>query len=367
MSYQTIVSRYADHNWQSLLNGTSTNAVSKAIAADGATVDQFAALLSSGAEGSLEAMAQRARSLTVQYFGRTMQLYTPLYLANYCDNRCVYCGFNADNAIERKALSLNELEREAAFIASTGLKHILVLTGESRAKSPLSYIKDCIRALRGYFTSIAIEVYALTEGEYKELIAEGVDGLTIYQEVYDKRIYAEMHPAGPKSDYRFRLDAPERGAYAGMHSVNIGVLFGLDDWRKEAFLLGLHAKYLQDNFPDVDIGVSIPRLRPNAAGFVPRHIVTDTNIVQVITALRIFLPRLGISVSTRENARFRESIIPLGITRMSAGSTTCVGGHTAGAGNAQFEISDTRDVASVKSMLEVKGYQPVMKDWMHIE
>ncbi len=367
MSYQTIVSRYADRDRNSLSNGASTHAVAKAITANGVTVDQFAALLSPCAEGSLEAMAQRARSLTVQYFGRTMQLYTPLYLANYCDNRCVYCGFNADNAIERKALSLDELEREAAFIASTGLKHILVLTGESRAKSPLSYIKNCVRVLRKYFTSIAIEVYALTEDEYRELVAEGVDGLTIYQEVYDEQIYADMHPSGPKSDYRFRLDAPERGACAGMRSVNIGVLFGLGDWCKEAFLLGLHAKYLQDNFPDVEIGASIPRLRPHVGGFIPRHIVTDTNIVQVILALRIFLPRLGIAVSTRESARFRESIIPLGITRMSAGSTTCVGGHTAGARSAQFEISDTRDVEDVKSMLEAKGYQPVMKDWMHIK
>lgn len=366
MSYQSVISRYADRDWNSIASGASPETVAKALGADEVTVSQFAAMLSSSAEESLEVMAQRAHSLTMQYFGRTIQLYTPLYLANYCDNSCVYCGFNTDNAIERKVLSPEELEKEAAFIASRGLQHILVLTGESRAKSPLSYIKDCVRVLRKYFISISIEIYALTESEYRELAAEGVDGLTIYQEVYNERIYADMHPAGPKSDYCFRLDAPERGARAGLRSVNVGVLFGLDDWRKEAFLVGLHAKYLQDNFPDVEIGASIPRLRPQTGGFAPRHIVTDTNIVQVILALRIFLPRLGISVSTRESARFRESIIPLGITRMSAGSTTCVGGHTAGEGSAQFEISDIRDVDSIKRMLEAKGYQPVMKDWMPI-
>lgn len=364
MSYQAIISSYAGHDRKNLTTDACAPAVAKALSTDQVSVDQFAALLSPAAEISLETMARRAHDLTMKHFGRTIQLYTPLYLANYCDNKCVYCGFNADNVIERKVLSLDEVEQEAAFIASTGLKHILVLTGGSRTKSPVSYIKECIRILRRHFISIVIEVYALTEDEYRELTNEGVDGLTIYQEVYDEETYRRMHPIGPKSDYRFRLDAPERGARAGMRSVNIGVLFGLDDWRKEAFLLGLHAHYLQDNFPDVDIGVSIPRLRPHAGGFEPRFIVTDTNIVQVITALRLFLPQLGIAVSTRESARFRENLVPLGITRMSAGSTTCVGGHTAAAKSAQFEISDTTDVDGIKRMLETKGYQPVMKDWM---
>ena len=316
-------------------------------------------------------MARRAHELTLRYFGRTIQLYTPLYLSNYCDNRCVYCGFNADNAISRKLLSAEDLEREASLISATGLKHILVLTGESRQMSPVSYIKECIEILRKYFTSISIEIYALTENEYAELVGAGVDGLTIYQEVYDENIYAEMHPIGPKSDYRFRLDAPERGARAGIRVVNVGVLFGLDDWRKETFLMGLHAKYLQDKFPDVEVGASIPRLQPHAGSFISTHVVTDADIVQAILALRIFLPRLSLTISTRESARFRENILPLGITRMSAGSSTCVGGHTAeaiGPGERvpQFEISDMRDVAGIKEMLKNRGYQPVMKDWVSV-
>ncbi len=334
---------------------------------------EFSGMLAESAESSLEAMAQRAREITLRYFGRTIQLYTPIYLANYCDNACLYCGFNINNDIGRRRLTAEEVEAEARFISSTGLKHILVLTGESRAMSPVSYIKDCVKILKKYFSSISIEVYPLTEAEYSGLISEGVDGLTVYQEVYDKEIYAKMHIAGPKSDYDFRFGAPERGARAGMRSINIGVLLGLNDWRKEVYLLGLHAKYLQDKYPEADIGVSIPRIRPQVSGFKTPSRVSDKNMVQIITALRIFLPRLGITISTREDPALRENLIPLGVTRMSAGSTTMVGGHTiqpdgaGGNGNVcQFEISDNRTVHEIKAMLEKKGYQPVLKDWMHI-
>lgn len=332
-------------------------------------IREFERLLSQAAEKSLEEMAQRSREITLKHFGRTIQLYTPIYLSNYCDNSCLYCGFNINNNLERKTLTLEEVEKEAEFIAATGLKHILILTGESRKMSPVQYIKDCVTILKKHFSSISIEVYPLTEAEYSDLVSEGVDGLTIYQEVYDKDIYSKMHPGGPKSDYSFRLDAPERGARAGMRSVNIGTLLGLNDWRKEVFELGLHAKYLQDKFPGVEIGASIPRIRPQVNTFKAEYTVSDENIVQIISALRIFLPRLGISLSTREEGRLRENLIPLGITRMSAGSTTIVGGHTIGqsdTGSSQFEISDRRSVGQIKEMLEQKGYQPVFKDWMHI-
>ncbi len=333
-------------------------------------IKEFARLLSGEAESSLEELAQRARELTLSNFGRTIQLYTPIYLSNYCDNSCLYCGFNINNKIERRALAPEEVEKEARFISSTGLRHILILTGESRSMSPVSYIKDCVRILRKYFSSISIEVYPLTEGEYSELICEGVDGLTIYQEAYDEDIYSNMHPLGPKNDYRFRLDAPERGAKSGMRSVNIGALLGLGDWRKEAFLLGLHAKYLQDRFPDVEISVSLPRIRPQVSGFKADYEVNDKNLVQIILALRLFLPRLGITLSTRKRPELRENLIPLGITRMSATSTTRVGGHTIGHEDDdcafQFEISDSRSVEEIKTMLDRNGYQTVFKDWMHI-
>lgn len=332
-------------------------------------VRAFLGLLSENAENSLEEMAIKSRELTLKYFGRAMQLYTPMYLSNYCDNRCLYCGFNVNNKLDRHVMTLDEVEKEAGFISSTGLRHILILTGESRVKSPPDYIKDCVRALKKYFSSISIEIYPLTQDEYSALVMEGVDGLTIYQEVYNEDIYSKMHPAGPKSDYKFRLDAPERGAEAGMRNVNIGVLLGLDDWRKEVFYLGLHAKYLMDRFPDAEIGISVPRIRPQAAGFKPEYVVNDKNMVQIITALRIFLPRLSISLSTRERPEFRDSLIPLGITRMSAGSTTRVGGHTIKADDEysiQFEISDKRTVDEIRKSLEKKGYQPVFKDWMQL-
>jgi len=352
------------------LKSASPSDVQKALEARSLDIGHFMALLSAGAEDRLEEMASRSHEITLRNFGKTMQLYTPIYISNYCDNKCVYCGFNTDNRIRRRKLSPAEVGKEAGAIASTGLKHILVLTGESRENSPLSYIKECVKILKGYFTSVSIEIYALTESEYSELAAEGVDGLTIYQEAYDEEIYKKMHPAGPKSDYRFRLEAPERGAGSGMRNVNIGVLLGIDDWRREAFWLGLHAKYLQDTFPGVEIGASLPRLKPHAGSFRAPYEVNDKAMVQIITALRIFLPRLGISISTREEAGFREHLIPIGLTRMSAGSSTYVGGRTSGSHDAedppQFEISDKRSVAEMMDVLRRKEYQPVLKDWMRI-
>lgn len=367
MFYET----YSRHkNLDGTFDAVSPDDVERALSARDSNINHLIALLSPAARGHLEEMAEKAHDTTLRYFGRTIQLYTPIYLSNYCDNRCSYCGFNADNKIDRRKLTLGEVEDEARLIASTGLKHVLILTGESRKNSPVSYIKECVGILKRYFDSISIEIYALTETEYAGLVREGVDGLTIYQEAYDEEIYKNMHPAGPKSDYMLRLAAPERGARGGMRNINIGTLLGLDDWRREAFWLGLHAKYLQDAFPDVDIGASLPRLRPHAGSFTAPHRVDDASIAQIITALRIFLPRLGIAISTREEPATRENLLPLGITRMSAGSSTHVGGRTIIQHEAndtpQFEISDKRSVAEIMSMLERKGYQPVLKDWLQI-
>ena len=329
-------------------------------------------LLAPGAEDFLEEMARRAHNITLQQFGKTIQLYTPMYLSDFCENSCVYCGFKKDNDIKRKVLSLEEVEMEGRFIASTGLKHILILTGDSREHSPVSYIAECIKLLRKLFSSISIEIYALTESEYGRLVEAGVDSLTIYQEVYDERKYEKVHPSGPKKNYRFRLDAPERAAKSNVRSINIGVLLGLDEWRKEAFFTGLHAKYLQDKFPSAEISVSVPRVRPHGEtdSFRPEYSISDKNIVQIITAMRLFMPRLGITISTREEAALRENLIPLGITRMSAGSTTSVGGHTIRARKeecpGQFDICDKRSVPDIKQAIRNKGYQAVLKDWMPI-
>ncbi len=338
--------------------------VLRALAKRTLCADDFLCLLSPAAEPHLETMAQKAHHLTVCQFGRTMVLFTPLYLSNYCTNYCLYCGFNCANRIRRHQLTMEALEREAKAIADTGLKHILILTGEAPKIATVDYIADCCRLLSRYFPAIGIEVYALTRPEYGQLIDVGVDSLTLYQETYNESLYAYLHPKGPKRDYHFRLDAPQRACEAGMRGVNVGALLGLDDWRQDAFFTGLHACYLQDRFPETEIGISLPRMRPHVGGFQPACIVEDRHIVQIMAALRLFMPRSGITISTRESARFRDRLVPLGVTRMSAGSCTAVGGRTdTGDNTGQFEISDERSVPEMAAMLRRVGWQPVYKDW----
>lgn len=327
----------------------------------------FLTLLSPIAQNLLEEMAQKSHMLTVQNFGKTMLLYTPMYIANHCVNKCSYCGFNVTNNIVRKKLSLEEIENEAKAISATGLRHILILTGESNKETPVSYIVDAIKVIRKYFDSISIEIYPLTEDEYKAVIEAGAQSLTIYQEVYDEEIYDRVHIAGPKKNYMFRLDAPERACIAKMHDVNIGSLLGLNDWRKEAFFTGLHAEYLQNKYSDTEISVSLPRIRPHAGAFDDIYPVNDKDIVQVMLTIRLFLPRVGVTISTREDQDLRDNLIPLGVTKMSAGVSTEVGGHSSETkSDSQFEISDKRSVEEIRKLLLAKGYQPVFKDWMHI-
>ena len=338
--------------------------VERALASSHLNSDDFLTLLSPAAECYLELMAQRAHALTVQHFGKVILLYTPLYLANYCTNFCLYCGFAAPNRIRRDRLTLEEVAAEARIISASGLRHILILTGESRKMSSVEYIGQCVKVLRPYFLSISTEVYPLEFDEYAQLVESGVDGLTLYQETYDCALYAVVHPRGPKRDYRYRLEAPERACDAGVRSVNIGALLGLADWRLDAFLTGLHADYLQHRYPEVEVSVSLPRLRPHEGTFQPQHGVRDREFVQIMLAMRIFLPRVGITISTRERSEFRDHLMPLGVTKMSAGSCTQVGGRShREAETGQFEISDQRDVPAVKQAIESRGYKAIFKDW----
>jgi len=368
MSYYDYSCRRKNVAWNAAANVIRDDDVEKALAKEDLSPLDFWALLSPAAEDYLERMAKKAQKITLRHFGRTIQLYAPIYVSDYCDNQCLYCSFSARNRGARRKLSLDEVEREAAFIAEAGLRQILLLTGESKKESPLDYLRYCVRILRRYFSSIAIEVYPLAVEDYKTLVAEGVDGLTVYQETYNEDIYKSVHPAGPKRNFRFRLETPERGAHTGMRQVNIGALLGLADWRKEVFSLGMHAQYLQDRFPDVEIGASVPRLRPHAGAFQSTCAVSDQNMVQIVLALRLFMPRLSIALSTRENSRFRDNLIPLGITRMSAGSATSVGGYTAPLRNdnalSQFEIADHRSIPEVMAVIRRKGYEPVFNDWI---
>jgi 2-iminoacetate synthase len=312
-------------------------------------------------------MAQRAHALTVARFGRTMILYTPLYLSNFCTNGCLYCGFSRQNRIARRQLTVEEVEQEARGIASSGLKHILILTGDAPAIATVDYIQECCHVLRRYFSSIGIEVYALSTDDYGRLIEAGVDSLTLYQETYNRDLYHRLHPKGPKQDYGYRLAAPERACQAGMRAVNVGALLGLDDWRRDAFFTGLHAHFLQARYPDVEISVSLPRMRPHVGGYPPACTVEDRHIVQIMTALRLFMPQVGITISTRESAAFRDRLLPLGVTRMSAGSCTAVGGRTdPSAATGQFDIADERSVPEIVAMLRRAGWQPVYQDWRAI-
>lgn len=326
--------------------------------------DDFLTLMSPAAQSLLEEMAREASRLTAQHFGRTIGLFTPLYLSNFCTNHCVYCGYNCTNDIHRSMLTLEQVEEEAKAIAATGLKNLLILTGDAPAKAGVDYLEACTLVLREYFPSVSIEVYALTTEEYARLVRAGVDGMTMFQETYDEDLYPTLHPKGPKSDFLFRLDAPERCCEAGMRVVNLGALLGLGDWRKDALMTGLHAAYLTHKYPEVDIAVSLPRMRPHVGSWEPASIVEDRDMVQYLMALRIFLPRLGVTISTREAPEFRENILPLGVTRMSAGVSTAVGGHSQEAeDDGQFEISDGRSVDEMCAALRTHGFQPVFKDW----
>ena len=364
MTFYDEVSRLKNIDYAGAFSRITPGQISNILAKSDLQSQDFLALLSAEDAVSLEAMAQAAHRLTLQHFGRTILLYTPLYLANYCVNHCVYCGFNAANNIPRRKLTLLEVELEARAIAETGLQHLLILTGESRRHSPVSYIKDCVDVLRKYFASISIEIYPLSSEEYAELIAAGIDGLTIYQEVYDEKVYSLVHPEGPKRDYRFRLEAPERAGQAGIRAINIGPLLGLNDWRSEVFLSGVHAAYLQKRFPDIEISLSFPRMRPQFGDYQPEFPVSDRDLVRSILALRLFLPRAGITISTRESPELRDNLVRLGVTKMSAGSSTAIGGHTdAKEGAGQFEISDRRSVDEMRQAISRLGYKPILKDW----
>ncbi|SMB87311.1 tyrosine lyase ThiH [Desulfonispora thiosulfatigenes DSM 11270] len=365
MSFYNVYEKYKDFEVEEFFEKVTENDVLRSLNKDRLDQWDLLTLLSPQASKFLEPMARKAQRLTQQHFGKSILLFTPMYLSNYCTNRCVYCTYNAENHIFRKRLSMEEIEIEAAAIAKTGLQHILILTGGSREITPVEYIVDSVQVLKKYFTSISIEIYALTQDEYKKVVNAGVDGFTIYQEVYNEEIYDKVHLSGEKKNYRFRIDAPERACKAGMRTVNIGALLGLNKWRKEAFITGLHADYLQNKYPEVDISISPPRIRPHVGVFDEVYHVDDPSLLQIMFAYRLFIPRAGITISTRESAEFRNNILSLGVTKMSAGVSTEVGGHTTEEHqDPQFEIADNRNVEEMRDAILARGYQPIFKDWM---
>ena len=367
MSFYKIIEEYKDFDFNNYFKNVTIKDIKESINKENLDREDLLNLLSPKALELLEEMAQRANKLSIQYFGKTVNLYTPLYLGNYCENHCAYCGYNVVNKIHRKKLTLDEVRLEGEAISKEGFKHLLILTGESKVKTPVSYIADCVRVLKPMFPSIAIEIYALTEGEYKTLVDAGVDGLTIYQETYNEEVYDKVHISGPKKNYKFRLDAPERGAKVKMRDIGLGALLGLSDFRIDAFFTALHGYYIGKKYRGVNIAYALPRIRPHEGEFNDINKVNDKNFVQMLLAFKIFNPTASINISTRERPGFRENLIPLGANKISAGVSTNVGGHAIeDVGEKQFEINDTRSAKEIKEIIKDLGYQAVFKDWERI-
>ena len=368
MSFFQIVEQYRGFDFQQFFDQVTDEAVERSLAREKPGAIDFLTLLSPRAAAYLEPMAHKAHQLTVQYFGRTIQLFIPLYISNHCANQCAYCGFNHENAIIRRKLTLEEIEAEACAIARTGMQHVLFLTGEAQHLTPMEYLVAAAQCLKRHFASVAIEVYPLEVAEYRRLQRAGVDGMTLFQETYNQEVYKRVHRAGRKMDYHWRLNAPERAAQGGMRVVNLGPLLGLAEPRSEIFFTGLHARYLDKKYLETEVAVSLPRFNEAEGDFQPDYLVDDKTFVQFMTALRIFLPRAGLTISTRENAAFRDRILPLGATRYSAGSSTGVGGYADNQveQTPQFEITDDRSVDEVAAAIVAHGYQPVYKDWDQI-
>ena len=341
-----------------------------ALANDIRTPKDFGALLSPAAAPFLEEMAQLAQQETRKHFGNSVYMFTPIYISNYCENYCIYCGFNCRNKIQRAKLTYEEIEKEMEAIAATGLEEILILVGESRKQSDVEYLGEACKIARRYFKMVGLEVYPMNSDEYAYLHECGADYVTVFQETYDSDKYETLHLGGHKRVFPYRVNAQERALKGGMRGVGFGALLGLADFRKDAFATGIHAWLLQRKYPQAEIAFSCPRLRPiiNNDKINPKD-VHEAQLLQVITAYRLFMPFAGITISTRESARFRDNIVTIAATKISAGVSTGVGSHVEemeNKGDEQFENDDSRGVAEIHQMLLERGMQPVMNDYVYV-
>ncbi len=338
--------------------------VKKALEAPKLSLLNLAALLSPAALPYLSQMAEQSRSITRARFGNTTQLYAPIYLSNYCTNRCAYCGFSADNRIKRKCLTLDEAEKEAMILRDRGFQHILLVSGEAENAVDVEYMEAIALRLRNKFAAVSIEIQPMSTEHYRRLFEAGITAVAVYQETYDRKVYKEVHLSGKKSDYDYRLKTPARVAKAGMREVGIGALLGLSDWRAEGLAIGHHLHWLRREFWQTSFTVSFPRMRPAAGEFEPKHIVTESHLSQLIFALRLFDPDVGLIVSTREESRYRDGMLKLGPTRYSAGSCTAPGGYgDSDHEGEQFSVGDHRSLDEVCAMIRDQGFDPVYKDW----
>ena len=371
--------------------GASAVSARKSMEHSNLSLADFAQLISPAAAGLLETLGRRSQQVTQQRFGKVIRLFAPLYLSNECINNCKYCGFSRDNPILRVTLSLEEVLREARSLLEQGFRNILLVSGEHPKFVSTGYLADCARVLHEEVPSISLEVGPMETEEYRPIVEAGADGLVVYQETYDRAVYAEMHTAGPKRDFDWRLETPERAYAAGFRRLGIGALFGLSDWRREALCVAAQAEYLMRHCWKAQLTISLPRLRPCAGEFEPLTHMTDRDLVQLVCAFRLMFPDAGLVLSTREPAKLRDGLIPLGITLISAGSHTEPGGYT-GAGKeklhhtehgrivelgasewaaagpearatGQFDIADERSPLEMTQLIRRLGYEPVWKDW----
>lgn len=355
------------HNWQevsSSIYGKTAQDVQIALSKPKRSLEDFQALISPAAEPFLEYMAQLSHQLTQRRFGKTVQLYVPLYVSNECQNICTYCGFSLDVKIKRKTLSEQELMEEVRAIKSLGFDHVLLVSGEANNTVGTEYFKNALRLVKPYFSNVGMEVQPLDKEDYSTLIDEGLNAVLVYQETYSKDHYKSYHPKGKKSNYEYRLATPDRLGQAGIHKIGLGALIGLEDWRVDSFFTALHLDYLEKTYWRTKYSVSFPRLRPCASGFPLKSVITDRQLAQLICAYRIFNEEVELSMSTRESEAFRDNIIKLGITSISAESKTNPGGYAIEKGSLeQFEIEDKRPVADFIKIIREKGYEAVFKDW----
>ncbi len=328
------------------------------------TLEDFKALISPAGADFLEPMARLSHELTLKRFGKTMQLYVPVYLSNECQNICTYCGFSLDNRIERKTLNPHQFMREVKTVKAMNYDHILLVTGEAQKTVGMPYFREALKLARPHFSHISMEVQPLEQSDYEELIDKGLNTVLVYQETYHREDYRKHHPKGRKSNFNFRLETPDRLGRAGIHKIGLGVLIGLEDWRTDSFFTALHLNYLEKKYWRTKYSISFPRLRPFSGGLDPKVEMLDRELVQLICAYRILNEEVELSLSTRESEHFRTHAFKLGITTMSAGSKTNPGGYAENDKSLeQFEISDERSTHEIAQMLRQQGYEPIWKDW----
>ncbi|MGL6039286.1 MAG: 2-iminoacetate synthase ThiH [Soonwooa sp.] len=364
MSFIEVFEKYSWEEINAKVYSYTENDVRHVLNKQKLHVEDFLVLLSPSAKFFLEEMGQKSQQLTQKRFGKTIQMYAPLYVSNECQNICTYCGFSLDNKIKRKTLTDQELLKEASILKKMGVDHVLLVSGEAQHKVGLPYFLNAVSLLKSQFSNISIEVQPLETHEYQALHDAGVHSVLVYQETYHQDVYKTYHPKGRKSNFDYRLNTPDRVGNAAFHKMGLGVLLGLEDWRIDSFFNALHIDYLQKTYWQSKFSVSFPRLRPAEGIIEPNFEMKDRDLLQLIFAYRIWNPDLEISISTRENENFRNHIVQLGATTMSAASRTNPGGYSVDENSLeQFETSDERSMDEIKNIIKNAGYDPVMKDW----